>query len=150
MKINNQKIINRLIWSQFFLHFLVFFIFFLTIFFPLSLPDFMKIYNYHVFDILKEELMLRKGLFPSIEGHIVLGLIIFKLISYVLILLRKKIGISLFFLIIVSTFFTGLTYGDSLFIAWMRSIDYVSVTIDGMLLALLLFTDIKRNFKSSF
>jgi len=146
MKLNNQKIINRLIWSQFFLHFLVFFILFLTIFYPLSLPSFMKIYNFHVFDILKEELMLRKGLFPGIEGHIVLGLIILKLISYVLILLRKKLGIALLFLIVVATFFTGLIEGDTLAIAWMRSVDYVSVTIDGMLLALLLFTDIKKKF----
>jgi len=90
--------------------------------------------------------MLRKGLFPGIEGHIVLGLIILKLISYVLILLRKKLGIGLFFLIVIATFFTGLTEGDTLAIAWMRSIDYVSVTIDGMLLALLLFTDIKKKF----
>ena len=146
MKLNNLKIINHLIWSQFFLHFLVFFILFLTIFYPFSLPSFMKVYNFHVFDILKEELMLRKGLFPGIEGHIVLGLIILKLISYVLILLRKKLGIGLFYLIVIATFFTGLTDGDTLSIAWMRSIDYVSVTIDGMLIALLLFTDIKKKF----
>ena len=146
MKLNNLKIINRLIWSQFFLHFLVFFIIFLTIFYPLSVPSFVKIYNFHVFDIMKEELMLRKGLFPGIEGHIVLGLIILKLISYVLILLRKRLGIGLFYLIVVVSFFTGLTDGDTLSIAWMRSIDYVSTTIDGMLIALLLFTDIKKKF----
>jgi len=146
MKLNNLKIINRLIWSQFFLHFLVFFILFLTIFYPLSLPSFMKIYNYHVFDVLQEELMLRKGLFPGYGGHVVLALIILKLISYVLILLRKKFGVGLFFFIVVATFFIGLTDGDTLAIAWMRSIDYVSVTIDGMLLALLLFTDIKKKF----
>ena len=90
--------------------------------------------------------MLKQALFPGIEGHIVLGLIILKLISYVLILLRKKLGVGLFFLIVLATFFTGLTYGDSLSIAWMRSIEYVSVTIDGMLLSLLLFTDIKKKF----
>jgi len=87
--------------------------------------------------------MLRKGLFPGYGGHVVLALIILKLISYVLILLRKKLGIGLFYLIVIATFFTGLTDGDTLSIAWMRSIDYVSVTIDGMLLALLLFSKYK-------
>ena len=146
MKLINQKVINQLVWAQFFLHFLVFFILFLTIFFPFYLPDFMKIYNFHVFDAIKEELMIRKGLFPDIQGHLVLGMIIVKLVAYILILLRKKLGISLLLLIIIGTFFQGITSGDDLSIAWMKSIDYVSVTIDGMLLALLLFTDIKKKF----
>jgi len=146
MNFKDQEIIKRLIWTQFFLHFLVFFILFLTIISPYTVPSFVKIYNYHVFDILKEELMLRKGFFPGLWGHIVLGLIILKLISYVLILLKKRSGIGLFFLIVTATFLLGLFDGDTLSIAWMRSIDYVSVTIDGMLLALLLFTDIKKKF----
>lgn len=139
MKFKDQEIIKRLIWTQFFLHFLVFFILFLTIISPYSVPSFVKIYNYHVFDILKEELMLKKGLFPGLWGHIVLGLIILKLISYVLILLKKRSGIGLFFLIVIATFLLGLFDGDTLSIAWMRSIDFLSVTIDGMLIAILLF-----------
>jgi len=146
MKLKDQEIIKHLIWAQFFLHFLLFFILFLTIISPYTVPSFVKIYNYHVFDILKEELMLKKGFFPGLWGHIVLGLIILKLISYVLILLKKRLGIVLFFLIVITTFLLGLFDGDTLSIAWMRSIDYVSVTIDGMLLALLLFTDIKKKF----
>lgn len=146
MKLKDQEIIKHLIWAQFFLHFLLFFILFLTIVSPYTVPSFVKIYNFHVFDILKEELMLRKGFFPGLGGHIVLGLIILKLISYVLILLKKRLGIGLFFLIVTATFILGLFDGDSLSIAWMRSIDYVSVTIDGMLVALLLFTDIKKKF----
>jgi len=143
MKLINQKVINQLVWAQFFLHFLVFFILFLTIFFPFYLPDFMKIYNFHVFDAIKEELMMRKGLFPDIQGHLVLGMIIVKLVAYILILLRKKLGISLLLLIIIGTFFQGITSGDDLSIAWMKSIDYVSVTIDGMLLALIIFSKYK-------